>query len=618
MEAFEALFTSSKTNSDDKLFSIPEPSFFGSASSVSLTVGDDGRSTNDSLLRSELPTYLHDIFQESLSDIQASLSSSTIPSSSTVRAPSSSPPILSSPPLSSSITLPVLPSNIVSSTLFSLPLPSTANLPTNCTVNRTSSLTGHITTDGSGITIDREHHSSLPQSTSSTSPITPTTTTNTISTTINIATVQVHPVPGNVPSNIQKLSVILQSIHTVYQQSLSTPSSSSSSLSISYPDLLVFPETWLMGYSCGIHTSRKLALPLPGICSSLAQETQLLQSLGYTDGINPLSIIANYAKQYSIAIAIGFVELDTTFLDIDNPPNEFMDPIASLPSPPSSSSSVILYNTFGIWDKEGKLIRIYRKTHLWDPFTTYEKLIFTPGPGTSVPSTVFHTPVDQLYSASVNKHHTFETSINLRPSSEDPYQPFILPQFPHLPIGVLICFDMEFPEPSRILSKRGTKLLLVSTAMGEKDAMASRIFARTRAAENLIGVVFSNYPSKPIAKSPDDSTSIPLHCSGSSGIIGPDGSILHMLPAYQYRTGTTNAAETPLYPAIVTSAYDTHTSTVWRTEINRSIYSEHHLNNDEYVSVIHYDPSLEAYRLYEQRNPYLRERRIDLYSKAGI
>ncbi|GAB2671287.1 nitrilase family protein [Saccharopolyspora gloriosae] len=76
-----------------------------------------------------------------------------------------------------------------------------------------------------------------------------------------------------------------------------------------------------------------------------------------------------------------------------------------------------LYNSAAVLD-HGELIAVYRKTHLWDE----EKLLFTPG----------DTPPPVL-----------KTS--------------------HGRIGVLICYDLEFPELTRKLALHGADLLAVPT-----------------------------------------------------------------------------------------------------------------------------------------------------------
>ncbi|WP_308467305.1 nitrilase-related carbon-nitrogen hydrolase [Rathayibacter soli] len=77
----------------------------------------------------------------------------------------------------------------------------------------------------------------------------------------------------------------------------------------------------------------------------------------------------------------------------------------------------LVYNSAAVVDSSG-VRAVYRKVHLWDR----EKLIFTPG---SVAPPVVDTPVGK--------------------------------------VGVLICFDLEFPEFPRSLALRGAELIAAPT-----------------------------------------------------------------------------------------------------------------------------------------------------------
>jgi 5-aminopentanamidase len=77
----------------------------------------------------------------------------------------------------------------------------------------------------------------------------------------------------------------------------------------------------------------------------------------------------------------------------------------------------LVYNSAAVVDGTG-VLAVYRKVHLWDK----EKLVFTPG---SVEPPVVETPVGK--------------------------------------IGVLICFDLEFPEFPRSLALRGAELIAAPT-----------------------------------------------------------------------------------------------------------------------------------------------------------
>jgi 5-aminopentanamidase len=76
-----------------------------------------------------------------------------------------------------------------------------------------------------------------------------------------------------------------------------------------------------------------------------------------------------------------------------------------------------LYNSVAVVDGSG-VLGVYRKTHLWDR----EKLFFEPG---HEPPPVFDTPYGRL--------------------------------------GVLVCFDVEFPEMPRLLALAGAEVIVVPT-----------------------------------------------------------------------------------------------------------------------------------------------------------
>lgn len=114
---------------------------------------------------------------------------------------------------------------------------------------------------------------------------------------------------------------------------------------------------------------------------------------------------------------------------------------------------------------------VYRKCHLYGP---YERGLFTPGDAPS--------PVVEICGVKV---------------------------------GLLICYDVEFPEAVRGLAAAGAELVLVPTALpesGHAAFIAGRIVP-VRAFENGIAVVYANY-----AGSDERFT-----YAGRSGIALPDG-----------------------------------------------------------------------------------------------
>lgn len=61
-------------------------------------------------------------------------------------------------------------------------------------------------------------------------------------------------------------------------------------------------------------------------------------------------------------------------------------------------------------------------------------------------------------------------------------------------LGVMICFDREFPESARILMLRGAELILVPNACDMNHARLAQL--STRAFENMVAIAMANYPGK--------------------------------------------------------------------------------------------------------------------------
>jgi predicted amidohydrolase len=132
-----------------------------------------------------------------------------------------------------------------------------------------------------------------------------------------------------------------------------------------------------------------------------------------------------------------------------------------------------LYNSAQFVDKNGRSIANYRKTHL---YSDYEKKYFAPGDSLG-------KPVD----------------------------------FMGLRVALLICFDIEFPEPIRALALQGVDLVLVPTA--NTCPIQNLITVPSRAVENLCFVAYVNRAGI------EDCAELgkPLAFSGVSVISGPDG-----------------------------------------------------------------------------------------------
>jgi predicted amidohydrolase len=82
--------------------------------------------------------------------------------------------------------------------------------------------------------------------------------------------------------------------------------------------------------------------------------------------------------------------------------------------------------------------------------------------------------------------------------------------------GLLICYDVEFPEAVRRLAVDGARTVLVPTANMAGYDVVQQLLVRARACENGCGVVYANYCGA------DDL----FEYNGLSEICGPDGELL--------------------------------------------------------------------------------------------
>ena len=83
-------------------------------------------------------------------------------------------------------------------------------------------------------------------------------------------------------------------------------------------------------------------------------------------------------------------------------------------------------------------------------------------------------------------------------------------------VGLLICYDVEFPEAVRRLAVDGARTVLVPTANMAGFEVVQQVLVRARACENDCGVVYANYCGA------DDL----FEYNGLSVICGPDGEVL--------------------------------------------------------------------------------------------
>ena len=127
-----------------------------------------------------------------------------------------------------------------------------------------------------------------------------------------------------------------------------------------------------------------------------------------------------------------------------------------------------VYNSALLIDRNGNSRANYRKTHL---FGSYEKRFFKPGNG------------------------------------------LVIAKLEGLNIGILICYDVEFPEAVRALANAGAHLIAVPTALMKPYCRIAETVVAARAYESQVFVAYVNRTG-----SEND-----MAFCGLSSIVGPDG-----------------------------------------------------------------------------------------------
>lgn len=131
-----------------------------------------------------------------------------------------------------------------------------------------------------------------------------------------------------------------------------------------------------------------------------------------------------------------------------------------------------VYNSAVLIGPSGDILLNYRKTHL---FGDLDCAMFTPGA-----------------------------------------QPWRFTELHGFKIGLLICYDIEFPEPARALSVQGAEILLIPTAQMEPYEAVARHVLPARAYENQVYTAYANHSGEEFG----------LGYIGISSLCGPDGTVL--------------------------------------------------------------------------------------------
>jgi predicted amidohydrolase len=132
------------------------------------------------------------------------------------------------------------------------------------------------------------------------------------------------------------------------------------------------------------------------------------------------------------------------------------------------------YNCVQLINRDGQVVGKYRKTHLWG---TLDQTLFSAG-----------------------------DTLDCKPDAG-------LAEIDGFRIGLLICYDVEFPECARALALKGADLLLVPTGLMKPFREIAEQVVPVRAYENQLYIAYANY----CGQEGD------LHYEGRSCIVGPDG-----------------------------------------------------------------------------------------------
>jgi predicted amidohydrolase len=137
--------------------------------------------------------------------------------------------------------------------------------------------------------------------------------------------------------------------------------------------------------------------------------------------------------------------------------------------PERDTRSARIFNSVQVLGADGSQLAHYRKTHLFGPA---ERAAYEPGERFTAPFS-----------------------------------------FGGFRLGVLICYDIEFPEAARSLALAGAEVLLVPTALTDEYHSVPSLLVPARAVENQIFVAYCNHAGVENG----------MRFLGGSCLVGPDG-----------------------------------------------------------------------------------------------
>jgi len=140
---------------------------------------------------------------------------------------------------------------------------------------------------------------------------------------------------------------------------------------------------------------------------------------------------------------------------------------------PEITDSGDLFNTTLIIKKEGQISKFYRKTHLFNK----ENWVFESG------------------------------------------QLWVVDNLEGILTGIIVCYDVEFPETARVMGLRGAELIIIPSANMDPYGHRHRVSIMARALENHAFVAYCNRVGK----------SGETNYVGESAIVDPNGEIIAQL-----------------------------------------------------------------------------------------